>query len=583
MNGTSEATAEQGSWETKRTGITAQGTQSRPPITRRTLSSSSGSILPVHEMAGTTTGASKNVKLPQSSSEAKPASSGSPCAATSTTSPVKPSPSLRHPLGKIPHRPRVDPWEEPGAPKIPAGLTDQENEVYKTLIKVRRQRMFATPQPISAPRVAVITDLGKDYDDLAAMVVLKELHRIGLIELVGFITNLHPPQERAKFGRGCLDSLGLEDVPLAWGEEGQADASRRKAPEEYEFPHKYSYFSSIYAKDAIFTPYGKEKSNQSKKVEIESGVKLLDRLVYESLPPQPKGHPRKSPLTFLLISALGDISTFAKREPENLAKVTAKVVLQGNYSLQRGPTSHHAILTPDLKAANNDFDVQSAIEWHRYMDNHHIPSVVYTKTAAASARLPPSVFDMLRDTKHPVGQHLSAIQTTQDEYYYDSACDPKKRYKPDLDQVWFLRTRTNWFDQHPDDDPKDASTKPVGKEVLKYVQLVCYDALAALGTCGDDVLEALSLLKPRKPFENQGPQIHKIVGVAEVKENNVVVNPADPGINTENMKVALTALLKGSLMAVQQGIPSTHTSMLRWDEANAIAAESAAIGTGNRP
>jgi hypothetical protein len=32
----------------------------------------------------------------------------------------------------------------------------------------------------SPPEIVVITDLAKDYDDLSAMIVLKELHRIGL-------------------------------------------------------------------------------------------------------------------------------------------------------------------------------------------------------------------------------------------------------------------------------------------------------------------------------------------------------------------------------------------------------------------
>jgi hypothetical protein len=538
-------TIEQGYWKPiGKEGASAREAQGKSSSPKRTKSSSPGSRIAVPEMADVTSNPARTPRRP----------------------------------------PHANAWEEPGAPKIPAGLTDQETGIYRKLIRVRKSRIVETPRAIPPPRVVVITDLGKDYDDLAAMVVLKELHRIGLIELVGFITNLHPSQERAKFGRGCLDSLGLVGVPLAWGEEAQADASRRKQPEEYEFPKKNDYFSSIYAEDAIFTPYDEDRSSQTEKVEIESGVRLLDRLVYERIQPRSNCQPAKGPLTFLLISGLADIATYAKREPENLAKATKNAVLQGNYSIQQGPVSYNAILTPDLKAANNDFDKRAAIEWHQYMDNHHIPSVVYTKTAASNARLPPTVFNMLRDTEHPVGQHLRAIQRTQDLHYYSNACDPEKRYKPDLDQNWFLRTKTNWYQTYPDDDPKDSTTKPAGEEVLKYVELVCYDALAALGTAGNDVLEALHLLEPREHFENQGPHIHKIVGIAEAKDKNgVVVRPEIPGINPESMRLALTALLKGSLMAVQEGIPSTHTSGEMWTDANTLAAESTAAGTGNRP
>lgn len=74
-----------------------------------------------------------------------------------------------------PQVPNLEPWEEAGAPQIPTGLSPEEQGVYKKLIGVRKRRGRQAP-----PRVVVITDLGKDYDDLAAMVVLKELHRLGL-------------------------------------------------------------------------------------------------------------------------------------------------------------------------------------------------------------------------------------------------------------------------------------------------------------------------------------------------------------------------------------------------------------------
>ena len=441
--------------------------------------------------------------------------------------------------------------DEPGAPEIPSGLADEEKNVYRKLIRTRKSRVVAGKYP---RRVTVITDLGKDYDDLAAMVVLKELHRLGLIELEGFIANLHPPQERAKLARGCLNSLGLEKIPVAWGEEAQANAAKREPPHDYEFPKEADYFPSIYDKDASFTPYGQEKTDP---VEIESGVKLLDRLVLSRSKPQPEGQTKGS-MTFLLISGLADMATYAKREPEKLAKVTKHIVLQGDYSIQLDQYSYHAILTPNLTAANNSFDEQAAKEWHEYMDNRHIPSVVYTSTAAGNARLPPTVFDEMRDTMHPIGQHLRRIQRIQDLHYYKTACnkDPTKRFLPRCDQGWFLRTKTNWEQVYPDKNTRPEP--PVGEEVLNYVQLVCYDAIAALGTAGNDVLNALDLLQPKQLFENQDPHIHMVVGVAAVKDGGVVKKPERSGVNSENMQLALKALLKGSLMAVQEGIPSTH-------------------------
>ena len=501
-----------------------------------------------------------------------------PHSATSTANLPTSSVALRPRNGQTPpNTTPINAWEETGAPKIPSNLTEEEKEVYRSLITVRKTRILGSQgQEVAPPRVIVITDLGKDYDDLAAMVVLKELHRLGLIELEGFIANLHPPQERAKLARGCLDSLGLEDIPVAWGEEAQADATKREPPHYYEFPKNADYFSSIYSKDASFTPYDQEKADPA---EIESGVRLLDRLVLSRSEPRPTGQKPRGSMTFLCISGLADIATYAKREPEKLAKVTKNVVLQGDYSIQLGPHSCHAILTPNLTAANNSFDQQAAKEWHEYMDNHQIPSVVYTSTAAANARLAPTVFDEMRDTMHPIGQHLRTIQRIQDLHYYKTACnkDPTKRFLPRCDQGWFLRTKTNWEQAYPDKETRPKP--PVGEEVLNYVQLVCYDAVAALGTAGNDVLDALDLLKPKELFENLGPDIHMVVGVPAAKEGDVVKKPERPGVNSENMQLALTALLKGSLMAVQEGIPSSHTSGRMWTDANTLAA-SAAIGTG---
>jgi hypothetical protein len=60
-----------------------------------------------------------------------------------------------------------------------------------------------------APGVVVITDLAKDYNNLAAIVVLKELHCLGFVHLKAFIANLEPSHKRAIYRQAALDSLSL--------------------------------------------------------------------------------------------------------------------------------------------------------------------------------------------------------------------------------------------------------------------------------------------------------------------------------------------------------------------------------------
>jgi hypothetical protein len=78
----------------------------------------------------------------------------------------------------------------------------------------------------------VITDLAKDYNDLAAIVVLKELYRLGFVHLEAFIANLELSHKRTIYGQAALDSLGLQDIPISIS----TKASTKKHEEyKYEF------------------------------------------------------------------------------------------------------------------------------------------------------------------------------------------------------------------------------------------------------------------------------------------------------------------------------------------------------------
>ena len=84
----------------------------------------------------------------------------------------------RHTQGEASPQPRSgSAYTDSGAPKIPNHLPDEEQAVYWKLLTLARSREFENEKP---PEIIVITDIGKDYDDLAAMVLLKELHRIGV-------------------------------------------------------------------------------------------------------------------------------------------------------------------------------------------------------------------------------------------------------------------------------------------------------------------------------------------------------------------------------------------------------------------
>ena len=66
----------------------------------------------------------------------------------------------------------------------------------------------------------IITDAGQDTDDEMALVLLRALVDLGLVEPLAVVANLRPARARARLVRGTLDVLGLGRVPVACGSDG---------------------------------------------------------------------------------------------------------------------------------------------------------------------------------------------------------------------------------------------------------------------------------------------------------------------------------------------------------------------------
>jgi hypothetical protein len=408
-------------------------------------------------------------------------------------------------------------FQEAPVMEVPKGLTSDEQTVYETLQVVRKARWIAGKRP---PRVVAITDLAKDYDDLAAMVLLKELDRLGIVKLIAFVANLMPAFERARFGRGALDSLCRPDIPIAAGTSGFPDGAEKKHVQlAYEF-------------DCNFMA----RKDDERLAKVGSGLDLLHQVCEEARKNGEK-------LTLVLISSLEDIYKFSLKYSELLKETVSNVVFQGGYSMKDGS------LDPDSNANNNRYDPVASKEFHKFVQENSIPSAVYTKIAAFATPLTADLFRDMSDTGHPLGIHLKSVQVEQDRAFYQtSSLSEGERFAPFMTQHWFLKNKTNWFETHkpedtfPDPNPQTAlpGDKDRGPDLADYLtKVVVYDALAALGASGDDALRALKVLS-----HGDDPEFHRVVGVENV----------DIGIQPERMAVTLSALLKGSLLSCQQGI-----------------------------
>lgn len=402
-----------------------------------------------------------------------------------------------------------------GRPQKPEGLTAEYNSVYDSILHTVDERKHKKIPPV---RLVVITDLAKDFDDLLAMIVLKEFDRLGAVELLGFVANLNPAEMRARLGRGALDRLGLPEVPIAIGSKGE-HANHEVL--DYEFAGSESFIA----------PEG---------ICLVDGQTLLHDIFT-------KAKQENYKVTLLAISSLMDIAEFAKNEPELLKATLEKVVLQGGYSIVNGK------LEADIAATNNHFAFEEAQYFHRFLQDNAIPSICFTKVATFATPIYQTLLKQMEKTGVNVGQYLRAVQLGQDLHYWKCASGPiEGRFRPFMDEKWFLKNKTTWYDKHP------GEPGPEGDAITPWLDKVtAYDCLAAIGAAGDDILDALGVVLPLQTRLDAEHPIHQTVGVLPVPDpNNKGKNllPEEANIRGEVFATAIQALALGSMKAVVQGL-----------------------------
>ncbi|TAQ86899.1 hypothetical protein B7494_g4783 [Chlorociboria aeruginascens] len=338
------------------------------------------------------------------------------------------------------------------------------------------------------PSVVVFTDLGKDLDDLLALLVLKEYHRLGIIELVAIITNLHPEEKRAWFAEGAAKSLGLN----VWIGQGTKGSKEVHETEYYEFNPQYATFIS---------PDGWRHSESGpEKLRIYAGFSLFETILRGAQAGRQK-------ITLLLLSSLTDIAQFMQQPGnEDLFKNTvSEVVMQGGYEVGADGTINPAI---DLTygAMNNKFDPEAAIYFHASLQRRAIESTVYTKAAAFAAPVSSEFIKRLANTGHSVGRYLNSVKIEQDVVFYVNSCSPTPRY---MSRENFLKFKTTL--------PKSQwENAPIGRNIVPYLGgALAYDALAALHVGGADVrgilgyIDQASILRQTNCYKSP---IHRVIG-----------------------------------------------------------------------
>lgn len=272
-------------------------------------------------------------------------------------------------------------------------------------------------------RFVVVGDFGKDLDDEdtvvfqdgerrhrdMAFVNTDGSRRQDLFELAAVVANLAPPVQRARLAKGTLRQLGQPNVPVGIG----SDCGNRPDGHDHEF---------------VNIPYMAEEA------ELENGAALLVRTLEEA---------EDNSITMVLISGLTDVAALLRTHADLVKQKTRVVAIMGGVKVNGEVVALDAegFMEPDT-AANNAFDMPSAVYAYRKFQELGIKLVILTREAAYACQVPRKFYDDLADTGHPVGIKLRDSQRGSIENLWKRtnmpAGDPERGTLPArCDKEWF--------------------------------------------------------------------------------------------------------------------------------------------------
>jgi hypothetical protein len=280
-------------------------------------------------------------------------------------------------------------------------------------------------------RLLVVGDFGKDLDDEDTVLFLtgEQRHRRctqlaffnsegsrqhDLFELSAVIANLAPPVKRAQLAKGTLKLLGKPEVPVGIG----TDCQNSPLGHDHEFA-KVTYMAD--------------------ESELEDGRELLVRTLENA---------EDKSITLVLISGMTDIAVILRERGDLVQAKCESVAIMGGVEVEKGTNNvvidKDGYMVPD-SAANNKFDMDSAIYTYRRLQELGIKLVILTRAAAYACKVPRSFYDELAGTGHPVGIKLRDSQQGSIESLWQRAClpagDEGRAKLPDrCNKDWFCDT-----------------------------------------------------------------------------------------------------------------------------------------------
>ncbi|KAK4140413.1 uncharacterized protein C8A04DRAFT_14977 [Dichotomopilus funicola] len=489
-----------------------------PPVQRRPRASAAGNNSNNNSTSASTTSTT-------TSNSARRTTATASTAASSSSIPSRPKPSSSAQAAPAP--------PNNGIPFRNTGNQKEYFQIYQNLQNLVKARSDA-----DKPRIFVFTDVEQDYDDLLAIIFLAEMHRMGAIELVGFVANHQPAEKRVNFLRTVLQLLNLGHIPVGQGTPGVEDLSK----------HTFDFYYGL--KNATFAggPWNRNRAPPA-----------------STLIPQVLAANRGKEVTALMLSSLQDIGEFfyqQKKKADFHDGNFAKCVSQGGYEVSvetvppattsasrggRATTANNRPKTvvkiaPTPKVTNNEFHMTQARNYHDCLATYRMPSDGYSKNLAMASRLSGTFMTSLFDIG-PIGAHLEWLwMRLEFKFYWDPFNWP---FLPHLNVDWYLNTRLGLAPNSPEAaEIRRAGGLPFHAAAPK-IKVLAYDLCAAMGATGDDFMRSLGIMAPENqmPPYNRAAHRHRIFGAA----------PGDlGGIDPSRLSTVMEAFVLGGLLASQR-------------------------------
>ncbi len=285
--------------------------------------------------------------------------------------------------------------------------------------------------------VIVFTDVGKDVDDVFALVVLACLRRMFILDPLAVIATLSPQDERARLARVILDSLGLHDVPVGIG----TDGGSKDLVELHCFDNEHNLLN------------------------LPHGSMLIPRLLKDA---EPKS------VTLLCLANLKDVSELMVKHPELFSEKIKNVVIMGGASYSEATER----LEPDETAYNNNCDPAAARMVYLECQKLKIPTTTISRSAAYDCPFAIGKLNSLHlKCNHLLASEIyqantKAILTLWNKVNLPAWNRGRGRLPPRCDRDWFCKFFRVTIDDEAGPNAADGW--------LRSANIYLYDALATL-------------------------------------------------------------------------------------------------------